>query len=146
MGALLLLLTGCQRPPVLSGATATAGHITVSNGVAWGHAASRSTTIGFHVTAAELDTLVAVESPDGSAMLHDNVNDRMVPLARLPIAAGGTVVLGAGGPHIMVTETTHGYARGDSIRLVLHWARQGALSVTLPLKNFSDASTILNGR
>jgi copper(I)-binding protein len=145
-GAVVLLVAmGCRRAPALQGVTASAGHLALSQGVAWGLASSHSTTIGFRVSTTEADTLLGVESPDGIATLHDNVNNRMTPLARLPVPAGGAVVLGDGGPHIMVTETTHGYAPGDSIRLTLRWARQGPLTISLPLKNFSDASAILTG-
>jgi len=144
--AALALLGACERAPQLTGGSATAGDVAVTDGVAWGLASSRSTTIGFRVTVGMADTLIGVESPDGMAMLHDNVNDRMTHLERLAIAAGGAVTLGTGGPHIMLTGATHGYARGDSVRLVLQWARSGRLPVTVPLRNFTDASTLLEGR
>jgi copper(I)-binding protein len=137
------VVLGCDRAPALTGGTAASGDLTLRDGVAWGLASSRSTTVGFRITVGAADTLVGVASADGAAMLHDNVNDRMAHLERLPIAAGTSLVLGAGGPHIMLTETTHGYARGDSVRLVLTFARNGALPITVPLFNFSEASGLL---
>lgn len=137
------VLCACTRTPQLTGGVASNGDISVSDGVAWGLASSRSTTVGFRVTSIAGDTLLGVTSADGTAMMHDNVNDRMTHLERLPIVGGNTVVFGAGGPHIMLTETTHGYARGDSVRLVLTFARSGALPITVPLFNFSEASGLL---
>ncbi len=141
-----ILSLGCNHPPAIPGATARVGDLQLTRGVAWGLASSRSTTIGFRVAVELGDTLIGVESPDGMAMLHDNVNDRMTHLERLPVPAGGSVSLGTGGAHIMLTSATHGYARGDSVRIVLQWARSGRLAVTVPLKNFSDAATLLESR
>jgi copper(I)-binding protein len=137
------LLVGCSRAPQLTGGSAASGDVSVTDGVAWGLASSRSTTVGFRVTSVAGDTLIGIASTDGAAMLHDNVNDRMVHLERLPLEAGATIVVGDGGPHIMLTETTHGYARGDSVRLVLTFARNGAVPITVPLFNFSEASGVL---
>ena len=139
----LTLLMGCQKAPTVTGATTTAGDLTIRDGVAWGLASSRSSTMGFRVTTPTGDTLVAVESPDGSATLHDTASDGMKALDRLPVAAGVTVVLGAGGPHIMLTEATHGFAAGDSVHLIMTWSRSGRVALTVPLRNFSDASTLL---
>lgn len=141
-----VVMAGCQRAPTVTGASATAGDLTIRDGVAWGLASSRSSTIGFRVTAATADTLVAVESPDGTATLHTMVDGRMADLLALPVAGGATVVLGGGGPHIMLTETTHGFAPGDSVRIVLQWARSGRLAFSVPLRNYSDASGLLEGR
>jgi copper(I)-binding protein len=142
----IALLLGCQKAPTVTGAAAAVGDLAIRDGVAWGLASSRSSTVGFRVTAATADTLVAVSSPDGVAMLHDNTDGGMRALDRLPVAAGEAIVLGAGGPHIMLTEATHGFARGDSVRIVLQWARNGRLALTVPLRNYSDASGLLEGR
>ena len=139
----LVLLSGCRRAPLVTGASAAVGDLTVRDAVAWGLASSHSTTIGFRATAATADTLVGVESADGMAMLHHETDGQMVPLERLPLDAGATVVVGGGGPHIMLTETTHGYATGDSVRLVLTWARSGRVSLLVPLLRFSDAAGLL---
>lgn len=141
-----LAIAACSSPPTLTGASARLGDLHLTHGVAWGLASNQSTTIGFRVAVGVADTLIGVESPDGMAMLHDNVNNQMIHLERMPIAAGGTVTLGTGGPHIMMTGATHGFARGDSVRVVLQWARSGRLAVTVPLMNFSDASTVLERR
>lgn len=137
------LLAACTRAPVLTGGAAAAGNVSVRDGVAWGLASSRSTTVGFRVMSVTADTLVGITSADGTAMLHDNVDDRMTHLERLPLPPGATLVLGTGGPHIMLTNTTHGYVRGDSVRLLLTFARSGALPITVPLFNFSEASGLL---
>ncbi len=145
LGVALVLATvaGCERKPRVTGVSATVGEVTVRDAVAWGLASSRSTTIGFRATAAEADTLVAVESADGMAMLHHETDGGMEPLERLPLDAGATVVVGGGGPHIMLSQATHGYATGDSVRLVLTWARSGRLSLLVPLLRFSDAAVLL---
>lgn len=142
----LLLLLGCQRAPAVTGGSASLGDLTIRDGVAWGLASNHSSTLGFRVTTATADTLVGVSSPDGVAMLHDESAEGMKPLDRLPVLPGVTVVLGGGGPHIMLTEVTHGFAPGDSVRVVLQWARSGQLALTVPLRNFSDATTLLQGR
>ena len=73
----LALLGACERAPQLTGGSATAGDVAVTDGVAWGLASSRSTTVGFRVTSVAADTLGGITSADGTAMLHDTVNDRM---------------------------------------------------------------------
>ena len=143
VGLALLAAAGCRRPPELTGASATRGDLTVRDAVAWGLASSRSTTIGFRVTATSFDTLIAVESPDGVAMLHDTENGKMTHRERLPVGGSAAVVVGGGGPHIMLTDATHGYAPGDSVRIVLTWARSGRLALSVPLKKYSDASGLL---
>ena len=145
IGAVLgiALLVGCQKAPTVTGAAAASGDLTIRDGVAWGLASSRSSTVGFRVSTPTGDTLVAVESPDGTASLHDTASEGMKTLDRLPVAAGETVVLGAGGPHIMLTEATHGFAKGDSVHLIVTWRRNGRVALTVPLRNFTDASTLL---
>mgnify|MGYP003525683694 FL=1 len=138
-----VLLPGCRRAPEVTGASAAVGDVTIRDGVAWGLASSRSSTIGFRASAAVADTLIAVESPDGLATLHTTLDGRMVDLAALPVAGGATEVLGGGGAHIMLTEATHGYAAGDSVRIVLQWARSGRVAFSVPLRNYSDASGLL---
>lgn len=140
---LMLMLAGCRSAPAVAGASAAVGDLTVRDAVAWGLESSHSTTIGFRATATTADTLVGVESADGMAMLHHETDGQMVPLERLPLDAGATVVVGGGGPHIMLTGATHGYAPGDSVRLVLSWARSGRVSLRVPLVRFSDAATLL---
>jgi copper(I)-binding protein len=142
-GLALLLAAGCRRLPTVTGASATLGDLSVRDAVAWGLASSRSTTIGFRVTATSLDTLIAVESPDGMAMLHDTANGKMIHRERLPVGGSATVVVGGGGPHIMLTDATHGYSSGDSVRIVLTWARSGRMVLSVPLKKYSDASGLL---
>jgi copper(I)-binding protein len=139
----LSLVMGCQKPPAVTGASATVGDVSIRDGVAWGLGSSRSSTIGFRVTATTADTLIGVESADGMATLHTMINGRMTDLVSLPVAGGATAVLGGGGPHIMLTEATHGFAAGDSVRIVLRWARSGRLAFSVPLKNYSDASGLL---
>ena len=138
-----LLMLGCQKAPAVTGSSATVGDLTIRDGVAWGLASSQSSTVGFRIATTTADTLIGVESPDGSATLHDTAGGGMKPLERLSVAAGTTVVLGAGGPHIMLTGATHGFSPGDSVRIVLTWSRNGRLAFSVPLRNFSDASGLL---
>ncbi len=140
----LAALVGCQKAPTVTGATVTVGDLSIQDGVAWGLASSRSSTVGFRVSVATADTLVGVESPDGLATMHTTANGQMVRLATLPVAGGATEVLGGGGAHIMLTDATHGFAAGDSVRIVLQWVRSGRVAFSVPLKNYSDASGLLD--
>ncbi len=95
------------------------------------------------MTSAEGDTLVEVTSPHGAAGLHDVIGGVMSPMTDLPLAAGRRLTLGAGGPHVMITGMTEGYARGDSLALTLRFARAGEVTMRLPVVRFSDAQSLL---
>lgn len=63
--------------------------------------------------------LVAVDSPAGTAELHEMKMDgsvmRMRSIRRVDLPAGRAVELNPGGPHIMLTGLKHPLAKGDRV-------------------------------
>lgn len=148
----LLLMAACGSPPAPPAADADSfqgtrtelGDLSITDAVAWGISSSASATAGWHMTSTAGDTLVEVTSPHGTAGLHDVIGGVMSPMTDLPLDAGRGVTLGAGGPHVMITEMTEGYARGDSLTVTLRFARAGTVTMRLPVVRFSDAQSLLS--
>lgn len=146
-----LLAAGCGSPPArqaaasdpATGVEAHPGDVAITDAVAWGISSSGSVTAGWHMTSAEGDTLVEVASPHGSAGLHDVIGGVMSPMTGLPLDAGRRVTLGTGGPHVMITGMSEGYARGDSLEITLRFARAGAITMRLPVVRFTEAQGLL---
>ena len=147
----VFLVAGCGSPPAppaaavdaATGVEAHPGDVTITDAVTWGISSSGSVTAGWHMTSAAWDTLVEVASPHGSAGLHDVIGGVMSPMTGLPLEAGRRVTLGAGGPHVMITGMTEGYARGDSLEITVRFARAGAVTMRLPVVRFTEAQGLL---
>jgi copper(I)-binding protein len=98
-------LAGCSRPADV-GATARAGSITVTRAVAWSAADVKAATIGMEIgnTGDVTDTLVAVTSPAGAAMLHAEMPGQgMRPVPTLALPARSAIRMGRG-LHVMVED------------------------------------------
>ena len=91
---------------------------------------------------AEPDTLVAVTTPDGTAMLHTVVTEdglsRMQHVMRIPIPANDTVRLRPGGYHVMVSSLRRRWVVGDSVQFTLVFAGAGPLDVAAPVRTYTD--------
>ena len=143
----MLLLTGCSTPPpaedTADGVRAKVGDVEITDAVAWGISSSGSSTAGWHMTSSAGDTLVEVTSPHGSAGLHDVIGGVMSSIPALVLDSGRRVTLGAGGPHVMITEMAEGFTRGDSFTVTLRFARAGTVTMRLPVVRFTEAQTLL---
>jgi len=90
------------------------------------------------------DTIVKITSPAAaSVMLHGQVPDggmvRMQHIDAASIAPGDSLVLAPGGTHLMLMNLSRLPQPGDSVGLTLVFARAGAMTVTLPVRSYTDA-------
>jgi copper(I)-binding protein len=80
------------------------------------------------------DTLLEVRTPPGGhGMIMGMNGGRMFDLPALVLPAGGEIAMREGGTHLMFDGLTRGYARGDSMPLVLRFARAGEVAVRVPV-------------
>lgn len=81
------------------------------------------------------DRLVSVQTAAaGEAMLHQDVDGRMVALATgADVPAHGALVLRAGGYHVMLEQLTGPMRAGQKITLALTFQRAGTIDVTAPV-------------
>lgn len=86
------------------------------------------------------DTLLKIETDAAqSAELHETQIDeqgvmRMKPVERLPLPAGESVSLEAGGKHIMLIDLKEGLAVGDHLSLTLTFEKAGTQIVEIPIQ------------
>jgi len=138
VGLLALGGIACARP---IGTESAAGALGIRGAVAWGMPAAASLTVGLVVEnrGAAADTLVSVASKAGMAMLHTTSPQGMVALDAVPVLAGGTIVLGLDGPHIMIDEVATGTWTVGQVRVTLQFRRAGPVEVSLPIVQYSVA-------
>ncbi len=143
--ALALILAGCiTRPAPVTGSGTAAGTLRISDAVAWGLASAGSSSIGFRTSCPDGDTLTSVGSPDGTALLHrTETGGAMAGLEAVVCDSSAGVTLGPGLDHVMITGTTHGFGRGDSVTVTLRWQRSGDMTFRVPIVRYSDAVQLL---
>ena len=89
------------------------------------------------------DTLIAITSTAGAAMLHTEVTGLgMRPVPVLPLPPRGSTRIGRG-LHVMVESLKNAPATGSSIPLTLRFARAGAMELSVPVLRYSEALTAL---
>lgn len=134
----VLGLVACA-PPI--GTELSAGPLRMRSGVAWGVPSASSLTVGFVLEnqGAQADTLVAVASGAGMAMLHDTSPQGMVARDVVPVPAGEMIVLGLEGAHIMITAVAAATWTAERVPVTLHFRRAGAVEVVLPILQYSEA-------
>ncbi len=82
------------------------------------------------------DTLVGASSPEAAgAMLH---GANMGHLDRLVVEPGATVTLRPGQTHLMFQDFETKPAVGDSLTLVLDFARAGRVTLRIPVRSLSE--------
>ena len=144
IGSLGLLAVACSRPSDI-GAHGAAGSLRVTHAVAWSAADVKAATVGMEISNGgdASDTLIAVTSPAGAAMLHTEVAGQgMRPVPVLPLAPRGSIRIGRG-LHIMVESLKESPATGSTIPLTLRFARAGAVDLSVPVLRYSEALTAL---
>ncbi len=130
--AALLLASACT--PSLPAAHATLGELDITEAFAREPVIQESGAAYFrvHNRGGEADTLLAVSSPEAaSAMLHGSA---MGHLMVLPIPPGGDATLEPGKSHLMLENLTFMPKPGDSLTLVLEFARAGRLTLRVPVR------------
>jgi len=80
------------------------------------------------------DRLVRVTSPSAHvvemhSMTMDGTLMKMRPVAGIAIPAGGQVVLGSGGYHVMLIDLARPLAAGDKVPLTLTFEHAGAVDI-----------------
>jgi hypothetical protein len=130
-GIALSVLAGCDRRPAL----ASADGIRVESG--YGYPAAGDVAAAYVRISARPghgDTLLSVS---GSAFRHGMIMTttagRMKGVTALAIPAGETLEMRPGAVHLMLEGVDSALAAGDSLRLVLGFARVGEISILLPV-------------
>ena len=88
------------------------------------------------------DTLLSAVSPDaGMVMLMTSSagSDGVMKMASVPdgfgVPANGERVLASGGDHVMLMSLTRSLKAGDTVALVLTFAKAGEVQLSLPVDN-----------
>lgn len=87
------------------------------------------------------DTLVSIRAEGvANSEIHESYNtddglSGMRPAGKLAVASGDSLILQPGGLHIMLMNTKRPFQKGDSLQLVLHFAKAGSLSVSAAIRN-----------
>lgn len=93
-------------------------------------------------TGSSPDTLVAVQTDAGRAMLHDMVTEdglsRMTHVPTIAIAAADTLRLVPGSYHVMLSHLSQPIEVGDTISVTLQFARAGELSFDAAVLTYTD--------
>jgi copper(I)-binding protein len=141
---LIVATVACTSAPPARAAIGTegqAGALQVDRAVSWGLPAATSLTMGFRVRngGTEPDTLLGVSAAAGRAMLYDVREGRMTHLTSVALPPGGELVLGIGGPHVMLDGVPEATWDSAALDVVLQFRRAGALPLRVPIVTFTDA-------
>jgi copper(I)-binding protein len=139
-----LLVAACSHSPDV-GAKGSSGSISVRHAVAWSTADVKSATVGMEIgnQGDTPDTLVAVTSRAGAAMLHAEMpGEGMRPVPVLPLPPHGAIRIGRG-LHVMVEGLREVPATGATIPLTLRFAHAGAVDLSVPVLRYSEALSAL---
>ncbi len=102
----------------------------------------KRTTVAMHTVAAS--TPVA-----GVTEIHKTVEQagtmRMVPVASLPLPAGGELRIAPGGYHIMLLELREDFAPGDSVDVTLRFRDAGDVAARGQVLKYVDIEQALTG-
>jgi copper(I)-binding protein len=128
-----------ERTPV-----ATAGDLSIYDAYAPASAAPDVGSLYFTVVnGGEVeDTLIQIRVVEGRAELHDVVTEagltRMQHVPALTIPAGGTVRLGPGSYHVMLTGLSAPLEVGQTVPVALLFAHGGIARFAAPVLTYSD--------
>ena len=146
ISTLAMVLVACGAappdPPASSsiGVQGEVGALRVDRAVSWGLPSAGSLTVGFRVRneGTETDTLQGVSAVAGRSMLHDLQGGRMVRLEAVPLPPGREVVMGLGGPHVMLDSLFRDTWDSSTVDVVLRFSRAGALPLRVPIVTFTE--------
>jgi copper(I)-binding protein len=96
----------------------------------------------------EPDTLLAIEtSAGGRATLHEMVSEdgvmRMQATGPIAIPTRDTLRLRPGGYHVMLSDLPHRPAVGDTLAVVLSFARRGTIEFAAPVLTYTEVVRLL---
>ncbi|UCD24401.1 MAG: copper chaperone PCu(A)C [Gemmatimonadota bacterium] len=96
----------------------------------------------------EADTLVAIEtSAGGTASLHDMVRIdgtmRMQATGAVEVAPSHTLRMAPGGYHVMIEHVTVRPEVGDTLDVIVTFARAGQVELRVPILTYSDVARLL---
>lgn len=142
---LLLLLVACRAPdPIVQGIQASeiaAGELRVR--AAWGLPPFTNAPLPGYLrivnTGSTADTLLGASSAVAThAMLHgtEGGGGAMTMLSEVVIPAGDSVVMAPGGLHLMFEGVQRRIVAGDTVAVVLRFARAGEVTVPLPVVSY----------
>jgi hypothetical protein len=124
-----------------AGAAGSVGALQVRHAVAWSAGDVKGASIGFEIENRSdvVDTLVAVTSPRGNAVVHvERPGGGMEPMAVVPLPRHVGTRFGRG-LHVMLTEMPDHPKPGQTVPVTLRFARAGALDLAVPVLRYSDA-------
>ena len=88
------------------------------------------------------DTLTAVQTNVGTAMLHEMVTENglstMQHVSAIEVAAGEALQLRPGSYHVMLSQLSAPIALGDTIAVTLHFARTGVVTFPAAVLTYTD--------
>lgn len=89
-------------------------------------------------------TLVSADSPDfNQVMFHRSMRrdgmDQMIHLDRITLPKGGELTFAPGGYHLMLMGRRHPLARGQHVKITLHFQDGGAQTVEFVVRGASGA-------
>ncbi|HTO73666.1 MAG TPA: copper chaperone PCu(A)C [Gemmatimonadales bacterium] len=129
------LLSVC-RPPAPDTASTSKGDLRITGGFAYEPVSDASAAAYLEIAnqGKQADTLLGATSPIAAGtMLH---GEGMMGMAGVVIPPGGRVLFEPGGAHIMLMTLSSLPKAGDSLRLSLHFARTGDVTVALPVRKY----------
>lgn len=134
--------------PGTSGGTASWGTIQLSRAVAWGVPGSGSITVGLVAknVGESNHTITAISSAAGTAELHGVVGGAMSPLEELMIPPGKTLILGDGGPHIMITGVADSTWNVSTVPIVVEFSSGSTLLLEAAFLNYGTAMRVLRSK
>lgn len=133
---ILALLGACDRRPAL----ADLGDIRVLSGYSYPPAGDNAAAyLQIQNRGGSVDTMVEVRGPDfGHGMVMGTADEQMTDMGALVIPAGQKVSMAPGGIHLMLEGVTRSSRIGDSLPLVLRFARAGEASITVPVVPYGE--------
>lgn len=145
IASILLVLSGCSPESESEGA----GELISGEGMAIDEAWARPGAEGMMSAAyflisnldAENDTLLSISSDVAElAEVHESYEQEegmtgMREAGEIEIPARSTIRLQPGGLHVMLMRLTRDLQEGDELELILHFARQGEVEVTVPVQS-----------
>ena len=142
----------CAAPPndspAIAGGAASWATIQLSHAVAWGVPASGSMTVGLVVqNLGETNyAITGISSTIGTAELHGSVDGAMAPLAELAIPPGKTLILGDGGPHIMITGVADSAWAAGVVPIVVEFSSGSTVLLEAAFLNYGAAMRVLRSK
>jgi copper(I)-binding protein len=138
----LTLCAGCARPsPTFSAGPIRVSHVVAPVPVIGGPGGAYFTI----VNSGPDDTLTAVTSPAADTVTIHVMGQGggMAPAGAIPVPAGATVRFAPRDRHVTLTGLHGTLAAGDTLPLVLHFARAGALPVTASVVDYAHLDDAL---